>query len=216
MTAEVYWISKTVVADWPLTDGDGTFVPGATVTGTVTLPDATTAAMTVTELSDRYRATYDPTVAGLHAYRLTATGTADSAEEGTFVVRSSLAGADPITVDPTTDIGMVRLLCTDLDEVSPLLTDAQITGLLTLESGNVRLAAAQALDTIASSEALVSKKIRTQDLQTDGPAVAKELRERAAGLRKQADSIDPATGEPFAFDIVDYDPDAWLAAQLLG
>lgn len=216
MTTEVYWISKTVVADWALTDLAGTFAPGATVAGTVTLPDGTTAAMSVTELADRYRATYDPTAAGLHAYRLTATGMVDGAEEGTFVVRTSLVGADPITTDPTTSIGMVRLLCTDLDEVAPLLTDAQITALLTLESGNVRLAAAQALDTIASSEALVSKKIRTLDLQTDGPAVAKELRERAAGLRKQADSVDPATGEPFAFDIVDYDPNAWLAAELLG
>lgn len=213
MTTEVYWISKTVVADWPLTDPDGEFATGATVAGTVTLPDGTTAPMVVTELADRYRATYDPTTAGLHAYRLVATGAVDSAEEGTFVVRASLAGADPITVDATTDIGMVRLLCTDLDETAPLLTDAQISGLLTLEAGNVRLAAAQALDTIASSEALVSKKIRTMDLQTDGPAVAKELRERAAGLRKQADSID-ATGEPFAFDIVDYDPHAWLAGEL--
>jgi len=56
----------------------------------------------------------------------------------------------------------------------------------------------------------LSKKIRTQDLQTDGPAVAEELRKRAEALRKQADTIDPATGEPFAFDIVDYDPLAWL------
>lgn len=216
MTTEVYWVGKTVIADWPLTDPAGTFVPGATVTGTVTLPDATTTAMTVTELADRYRVTYDPTVAGLHAYRLDATGTADSAEEGTFVVRASLVGALPITTDPTTSIGMVRLLCTDLDEVAPLLTDAQISGLLVLESGNVRLAAAQALDTIASSEALVSKKIRTLDLQTDGPAVAAELRARATGLRKQADSVDPTTGDTFAFDIVDYDPNAWLAAELLG
>jgi hypothetical protein len=211
MTAEVYWISKTVVADWPLTNPDGTFVPGATVAGTVTLPNLTTAAMTVTELVDRYRATYDPTTAGLHAFRLTSTGAADGAEEGTFVVRASLIGALPITTDPTTAIGKVRLLCTDLDEVQPLFTDAQISALLSLESNNVRLAAAQALDTIATSEALVSKKIRTQDLQTDGPAVAKELRERAKALREQADNIDPDTGEPFAFDIVDFDPLAYLA-----
>lgn len=215
MSAELYWISKTVVVDWRLVDATtGAFVPGATVVGTVTKPDATTASMTIVALADRYRATYDITMAGLHAYRLVATGAADSAEEGTFVVRKSLGGAQPITTDPTTSIGMVRLLCTDLNEVAPLLTDAQITALLTLESGNVRLAAAQALDTIASSEALVSKKIRTQDLQTDGPAVAEELRKRAEALRRQADGIDPSTGEPFAFDIVDYDPNAWLASEL--
>lgn len=211
MRPTTYWISTTFIADWVLTNPTtGAFITGATVVGTVTLPNGTTAPMTVTPLADRYRATYDPTTAGLHAYRLVATGTADSAEEGTFVVRASLVGAAPITTDPTTAIGMVRLLCTDLDEVAPLFTDAQITAFLTLESSNVRLAAAQALDTIASSEALVGKKIRTQDLQTDGPAVAAELRERAAALRKQADDIDPATGEPFAFDIVDYDPNAWL------
>lgn len=206
-----YWISKTFIADWVLTDPTtGVFIPGATVAGTVTKPDATTAAMTITPLADRYRATYDSTMAGLHAYRLVATGTADDAEEGTFVVHTSLLGAPPITTDPSTNIGMVRLLTTDLDEVSPLFTDAQITAFLTLESGNVRLAAAQALDTMASSEALVSKKIRTQDLQTDGPAVAEELRKRAEALRKQTEDIDPTTGEPFAFDIVDYDPLAWL------
>jgi hypothetical protein len=210
---ETYWISKTVIAEWPLTDPDGVFVPGATVVGTVTLPDLTTAPMTVTELADRYRATYDPTVAGLHAYRLAATGTADGAEEGTFVVREPLLGAPPITTDPTTAIGRVRLLCTDLDEVSPLFTDAQISAFLAMEGSNLRLAAAQALDTIASSEVLVSKKIRTADLSTDGPAVAKELRERAKSLRDQA-AVADEDGLPFAFDIVDYDPDAWLADQL--
>lgn len=213
MSLETYWISKTVIAEWPLSDPSGVFVAGATVVGTVTLPDLTTAPMTVTELADRYRATYDPTMAGLHAYRLAATGTADGAEEGTFVVRASLLGALPITTDPTTAIGRVRLLCTDLDEVAPLFTDAQITAFLAMENSNVRLAAAQALDTIASSEAMVSKKIRTADLQTDGPAVAKELRDRAASLRDQAAVVDD-DGVPFAFDVVDYDPNAWLANVL--
>lgn len=215
MSVEQYWISKTFIADWTLVDPTtGTFIPGATVSGTVTLPPpGGTAVMAVTELADRYRITYDPTSAGLHAYRLTATGTADSTEEGTFTVHRSLTGAAPITVDPTTSIGMVRLLTTDLDEAFPLFTDAQIAGLLTLEAGNVRLAAATALDTIASSEALVSKKIRTQDLQTDGPAVAAELRARAATLREQAAGFG-ADGSVFGFDVVDYNPTAWLLAEL--
>lgn len=208
-----YPIGDTVIADWELADAGGDFVSGATVTGTITLPDATTAAMTVTEETDRYRATYTTTVGGLHAYKLAATGAAEGVKEGTFVVLSHPATADPIITDPTTAIGKVRLLCTDLDEAEPLLTDAQITALLTLEGDDVRLAAAQALDTIASSEALVSKRIRTQDLQTDGPAVAKELRERAASLRKQAATIDPDSnsGDAFFMDVVDFDPDAWLA-----
>ena len=119
-----------------------------------------------------------------------------------------------MAIDYSTAAGQVRLLIADIDETALLFTDAQISAFLTLESANVRLAAAQALDTMASSEALVSKKIKTQDLQTDGPAVAEELRKRAEALRKQTDDIDPTTGVPFAFDIVDYDPNAWLLNQV--
>lgn len=210
MTTQQYWISKTVIVDWVLTDPTtGVFIPDATVVGTVTLPNGTTAAMLVTELSDRYRATYDPAGAGLHAYRLAATGAADDAEEGTFIVRPSLAGAATITTDPTTNIGVVRLLITDVDPGDPLFTDAQITGFLTLEGDNIRLAAAQALDTMARSEVLISKVIRTQDLQTDGSKVAAELRASAASLREQAAERNN-DGTATAFEVVDFDPLAWL------
>jgi hypothetical protein len=66
-----------------------------------------------------------------------------------------------------------------------LLSDADLQALLDLEDADDRLAAAQALDIIASSEALVSKKIKLLDLQTDGPAVANALRAHAAELRRQ-------------------------------
>lgn len=119
------------------------------------------------------------------------------------------AGSDPITVDPATDIGMIRTLATDLDEDAPLFTDEQITAFLAME-GNVRCAAALALETTAVSEALISKKIRTLDLSTDGPAVAKELRERAATLRAQQATI---TDDGFAFEIAPMwsfpDPSPW-------
>ena len=206
MSTSSTWVSKSFVVDWYLTDLDGT-PTDATVAGTVTKPDGTTASMTVTHPGvGHYRAAFDPTVPGTHAWRLLATGALDSAEEGTVVVRRSLLGLDPITVDPTTSIGLVRLLATDLDEEAPLFTDAQITAFLTLEGNVPRLAAAQALDTIASSEALVSKKIRTQDLSTDGPAVAKELRDRATELRRQVDTGQGTTGEDdSAFQLVTFD-----------
>lgn len=88
----------------------------------------------------------------------------------------------------TADIATVRLLIADTasDAAKQILTNDQIGSFLTLEDDNIKLAAAQALDAIASSEALVSKKIRTQDLSTDGPAVAKALREHAVLLRAQA------------------------------
>lgn len=118
----------------------------------------------------------------------------------------------PATYDPSTDAGRVRLLAADTDTSNPLLQDADITAMLEMEGGSVKRAAAQALDTIASSEALVSKKIRTQDLQTDGPAVAAELRARAVALRQQADQDDEVTGG--GLDIVDFDPWAgWFGAN---
>jgi hypothetical protein len=199
-----YWIGRSAVVEWPLTDIDGTPVVDATVTGTVTLPDGSTAPMDVTA-GDPYRLVYEATTAGLHAYRAVATGSVDDAVEGTFVVLASLVGSLPITTDVSTAVGMVRLLINDVNQANPTFSDAEIGAFLTLEAGRPRRAAAQALDTIASNEVLVSKVIRTQDLQTDGSKVAAELRARAKALRDQDDQTD-TDGNPFAMDIVDYDP----------
>jgi len=100
------------------------------------------------------------------------------------------------TYDPTTDRGRVRLLITDTDPTQALLQDAEVDTFLALEGG-VKTGAALALETIASNEALVQKATRLLDLQTNGPAVAKELRERAAALRTQAADDGDQTG---AFD----------------
>lgn len=205
---ELYWISKTVVIDWALTLLDGTPAAAATVTGTVTLPDLTTAPMIASWTGTLWRLTYDPPSAGLHAYAIDATGAADDHEEGTFTVQRSPAPALPITLDPTTSIGRTRLLVTDVNELEPVFSDAQYTAYLGMNGGYIRLAAAQAFDTIAASEVLTSKVIKTQDLQTDGAKVAAELRAQAANLRAQHDDgwgndgLDPAS----AFTVVDFDP----------
>lgn len=86
----------------------------------------------------------------------------------------------------TTPAGQVRLLINDTVEASPVFTDDEITAFLAMESDSVKLAAAQALDTIADDEALTSKVITSQDLRTDGASVAVALRERAKQLRTQA------------------------------
>lgn len=92
--------------------------------------------------------------------------------------------------DPTRQ---VRLLIADVsdDATRRILADEDITDFLELNAGNVRLAAADALDSIATSEVLVAKVIRTQDLATDGAKVAQTLQSRAASLRTQALAEDP-------------------------
>jgi hypothetical protein len=117
--------------------------------------------------------------------------------------------APAVAIDYSTTPGRVRLLIPDVDAASPLFSDDQITAFLTMEAGNIRLAAATALDVAASSEVMVSKVIRTQDLQTDGAKVAAELRARAATLREQAANYDP-DGNLFAMDIVDFNPARWV------
>lgn len=88
-------------------------------------------------------------------------------------------------MDPQS-IRQVRLLISDVDPSREVLSDDDVVGFLDLEGGVVKLAAAQALDSIASSETLVGKVIRTQDLSTDGAKVAADLRAHAASLRAQA------------------------------
>ncbi len=208
MTTNVYWVGSVLVVDWTLTDLDGEPVNDATVTGTVTLPDRTTTApMGVAPAVDGlYRLTYEATEAGWHTYALTATGSVVDAEEGSFHVRAPLADST-VTLDPTTDIGLVRLLISDTDPTAILFTDAEITAFLTLEGGTKR-AASQALDTLASNEVMVSKVIKTLDLATDGAKVAAELRARAAVLRSQADATDTtaAGDDTWGLEIVDFDP----------
>lgn len=104
-----------------------------------------------------------------------------------------------MAVDFDTPLGQVRLLIADLDEASFLITDSVIEGYLKLKKGSVYRAAASCLDAMATSEVLLSKLIKTQDLSTDGPKVAAELRAQAAGLRAQAAEEDAANGQDDSF-----------------
>ena len=83
------------------------------------------------------------------------------------------------------EIDYVRLLIGDA-VADPILSDDELMTLIQ-RGGGALYAAADALDAIATSEVLISKKISTQDLSTDGPAVAAELRKQAAALRARAD-----------------------------
>ena len=94
------------------------------------------------------------------------------------------------TYDLTTDRGKVRLRIQDNDEAYVFFSDADIDAFLTmaadLDGDTVRHASADALDSWASNQALVLKKVTLLDVNTDGPAVAKAMREHAALLREQA------------------------------
>jgi hypothetical protein len=108
-------------------------------------------------------------------------------------------------IDYTLPLGKVRLLILDTAEAPAdrLFSEEQLDAFLELNDGNVRRTAAQALLVISLSEALLSKKIRTQDLSTDGPAVAAELRAQAKVLTDKADADDAAAVESF-FDVVPF------------
>jgi hypothetical protein len=92
------------------------------------------------------------------------------------------------TIDPTTDIGKVRLLITDLDSTRPIFPDdAQIQAFLDLESGTAQLAAALALEVIAANRALTMQVVQLLDLKMDGATTAESLRETAKQWRDNSD-----------------------------
>ena len=109
-----------------------------------------------------------------------------------------------------TDIEKVRLLITDTE--SNIFTNTEIQAFIDLNSINdesdVRLAAANALEVMATDNALVQKKISTLDLSTDGPALAQSLREGAKRLRNMVE-------EDVAFDYAEIGYNAWTIYNII-
>lgn len=90
---------------------------------------------------------------------------------------------------------------TDVDPASDaIFSDEELDAFLAMDhiDGEVLLAAAEALETMAATEAYVTKRIQLLDLKTDGPAVARSLMERAASLRQRWEESDDDT-----FDIAE-------------
>jgi hypothetical protein len=104
-----------------------------------------------------------------------------------------------------TVIGQIRLLIPDATAAAYFYEDDEITALYTLESNNVKRAAALGLEGMASDEAYIQKRSRLLDLTTDGPAVADALLKRAALLRAQADDDEAATLGEFDWAELVYD-----------
>lgn len=121
---------------------------------------------------------------------------------------------DIYPADFASAVGRVRKYVPDLrlleDPQDPTATpaymwsDAEIESFLEDEGGNVKRAAAYILIATANNENLVLKKLVTEDLQTDGPSVAKAMLSTAQELLKRADAEEALEDETFT--IVDYQP----------
>lgn len=117
-----------------------------------------------------------------------------------------------MAVDYSTDVGKVRNLIPDTEQVdfnddgtaTYLFTDMQLqamVGMYKPDPGYLHLAAADAVQALATSEILISKVIKTEDLETDGAKVANALLIHARQLRDQARRLQDAEDQS-AFDIV--------------
>lgn len=100
------------------------------------------------------------------------------------------------TYDPTTSRGQVRLNIYDTDTVNAdrqIFTDAEIDAFLTMNGLIVKLASANALESMAASQVFLLKVMRNMDLQLDGGAVGRELRLQAKQLRKDWEDFGDGT-----------------------
>ncbi len=116
------------------------------------------------------------------------------------------------TYDVSTEVGKVRMLIGDKDDGNIIFQDEEVAAYLTLNDDNVRRAAAEMLETMASSETMVLKVVRLLDISTDGAAVARSLREHAKQLRTEADNAD-AADDGGAFDYAELNVNAFTARE---
>lgn len=106
-------------------------------------------------------------------------------------------------IDYTSDVGRVRLLINDVDESNLVFPDNQLAAFLALEKDSVKRAAAQAIDSQATNEALALKVLKDHQVTTDGAKLADAMRRHADSLRKQAREDEDAEDDGFFFDVVD-------------
>lgn len=99
-------------------------------------------------------------------------------------------------IDFSSPVGQVRVLIPDLrkledlrdlrNEPRYLFADEEIEALLAVNSGNIKLAAADACDAIGMDKALQLLVLKTDDKQTDGAKLLSAIVGRARQLRAQA------------------------------
>lgn len=108
------------------------------------------------------------------------------------VTNAGTAQTDPTHYSIDLDLGLITFVSAPSDGNAlvftyqhTLISDDDITTFLSLEASNVKRAAAATLETIARNRALIEKKIKLGDLETDGVALAAELRLSAKQLRDE-------------------------------
>lgn len=89
--------------------------------------------------------------------------------------------------DPASPAGQVRLLISDVDPGNYVFSPAEIDSFLDLRDGDVRLAAATALRTVAGNATMVRGRLTMLDGRTDGPAEGRALLELADRLEAEVD-----------------------------
>ena len=121
-------------------------------------------------------------------------------------------------IDYNSPVGQVRVLIPDLRKLEDLrdlrkeprylFTDEEISAYLTINGGNVKLAAADACDVIGTDKALQLLVLKTDDKQTDGAKLLSAFVGRAKQLRAQAKED---TESNLAFDVVypSFEPRDW-------
>lgn len=124
--------------------------------------------------------------------------------------------ANTFPPDYSTPVGQLRALLSQTKQYSDpqnplaapdyLIPDAQLQAYIAINHDGLFGAAADAMLALATNEALISKKIRTEDLQTDGPAVAGELRRMSELYRQRHNDEMEALDYEEAFEIVNYTP----------
>jgi hypothetical protein len=124
----------------------------------------------------------------------------------------------PASYDPETEAGKVRLLISDIGGDSStdfIFEDNEIQAFLNME-GNIKLAAASALRTIAANSAMVLKVIKFMELSTDGAKVAKVLLETAKELEERAVEDDDDTIDIISMNLNKHSEDELIANRLRG
>jgi hypothetical protein len=122
-------------------------------------------------------------------------------------------------IDFSSPVGQVRVLIPDLrkledlrdlrNEPRYLFADEEIEALLAVNSGNVKLAAADACDAIGMDKALQLLVLKTDDKQTDGAKLLSAIVGRAKQLRAQAREDEENN---LCFDVVQptFEPVDWV------